>query len=128
MSLFSRSSTQNLPSVSDHLPDMPELPELPEGLGAYAPLFAGAAMIGAGLLMRRIEPETLRVPEPSRRPKSLRDVRSGRDAVRATRDGIARFTPHNLTKTLGRSLVLMGAATIAVRMLDELVDDDSARY
>ena len=51
-----------------------------------------------------------------------------RDAAKAARDGIARFMPNNLTKTLGRSLVLMGAATIAVRMLDELVDDDSARY
>ncbi|SFE30044.1 hypothetical protein [Roseivivax sediminis] len=121
MPLFSRSNT-TLPSVSDI-----DLPEMPEGLAAYTSLIAGAALIGAGLLLRRTEPSVLRLPEPARKPQHFRDVRSGSDAVRATRDGIARFTPRNLTKTLGRSLVLMGAATIAVRMLDELTDDD-ARY
>ncbi|ETX15118.1 hypothetical protein OCH239_17680 [Roseivivax halodurans JCM 10272] len=97
-------------------------------ISPYTPLLAGAAMIGAGILLRRTAPDTLRLPEPARQPKALRDVRTRSDAARAARDGIARFMPNNLTKTLGRSLVLMGAATIAVRMLDELVDDDSARY
>ncbi len=120
MPIFSR-STSNLPSV-------PEMPELPDEIADYSPLLAGAAMIGLGLLLRRTGPDLLRLPEPSPRPVGFRDVRSGRDAARATRDGIARVIPRNLTKTVGRSLMLMGAATIAVRMLDELVDDDSARY
>ena len=49
-------------------------------------------------------------------------------AARAARDGIADITPNNLTSSLGRTLIFMGGALLAVRALDELVDDDSAEY
>ena len=69
MPLFSRSNT-TLPSVSDI-----DLPEMPQGLAAYTPLIAGAAMIGAGLLLRRTEPDTLRLPEPANHRRHDRGLR-----------------------------------------------------
>ncbi len=93
----------------------------------YTPILLGLALVGIGIATRRVEPEMLRLPEPAERPR-LRDIRGGRDAARAARDGIAGFIPRNLTRSLGRSLMLMGGALIVVRALDELVDDDSAQY
>ena len=112
-----------LPSFS-----RPKLPQLSEDRRAdLMPVVAGLGMLGLGLFLRQTAPSALRLPEPGRR-KRLRDVRSGRDAAHVARDGIARFIPDNLTGSLGRTLILMGTATIAVRILDELVDDDSAEY
>ncbi|MHA6326219.1 hypothetical protein [Roseivivax sp. CAU 1753] len=93
----------------------------------YTPFLIGLGLIGLGLAARRVEPETLRLPEPGDRP-DFRGIRSGKDAARAARDGIAGFMPANLTKSLGRTMILMGAALVAVRALDELVDDDTADY
>ena len=93
----------------------------------YTPFLIGLGLIGLGLAARRVEPDTLRLPEPAERP-DLRNIRSGSDAARAARDGIAGFMPRNLTKSLGRTMILMGAALVAVRALDELVDDDTADY
>ncbi|WP_246107314.1 hypothetical protein [Puniceibacterium confluentis] len=93
----------------------------------YSPILVGLAMVGIGLVACRIEPAALRLPEPAGRPR-LRDIRDGRDVARAARDGIATLIPRNLTRSLGRTLMLMGGALIAVRALDELVDDDSASY
>lgn len=93
----------------------------------YTPFLAGLAMVGLGLAVRRIAPETLTLPAPATRPR-LRDVRRGRDAARVARDGIASVMPANLTGSLGRTLIIMGAGVLAIRALDELVDDDTARY
>ena len=91
------------------------------------PFLIGIGLIGLGMAARRIEPDTLRLPEPADSP-DFRNIRSGRDAARAARDGIAGFVPRNLTKSLGRTMILMGAALVAVRALDELVDEDTADY
>ncbi|ETX29960.1 hypothetical protein [Roseivivax isoporae] len=96
-------------------------------LDDYAPFLIGLAMVGVGLAARQVEPEALRLPKPGAKAR-LRDVRSGRDAARAARDGLAGLLPSNLTRSVGRTMILMGAALIAVRALDELVDDDSAEY
>jgi hypothetical protein len=88
----------------------------------------GLAMVGLGLVARRIEPSALSLPEPSGRRKRLSEVRTGRDAAKVARDGIAGFTPHNLTRSIGRTLILMGAALLAVRALDELVGDEGVDY
>ncbi len=93
----------------------------------YVPILLGLAMVGIGFAARRVEPELLSLPEPSGRVR-IRDIRGGRDAARAARDGIAGLIPRNLTASLGRTLMLMGGALIVVRALDELVDDDSASY
>ena len=93
----------------------------------YTPFLIGLGLIGLGLAARRVEPETLRLPEPAERP-NFRNVRSGRDAARAARDGIAGFVPRNLTKSLGRTMILMGGALVIIRALDEIVDEDTAEY
>ena len=94
----------------------------------YAPVVLGLAMVGLGLVARRIEPGALSLPEPSGRRRKLRDVRSGQDAAKAARDGIAGFIPRNLTRSMGRTLILMGTALLAVRVLDEFVDDADVDY
>ena len=94
---------------------------------SYTPFLFGLGMVGLGLLARQAKPSALRLPEPADKP-SLRDIRGGRDAARAARDGIADITPNNLTSSLGRTLIFMGGVLLAVRALDELVDDDSAEY
>ncbi|SIS83693.1 hypothetical protein SAMN05421759_104183 [Roseivivax lentus] len=93
----------------------------------HTPFLIGLGLIGLGLAARRVEPDALRLPEPAERP-DLRNIRSGKDAARAARDGIAGFVPRNLTKSLGRTMILMGAALVAIRALDELVEDDTADY
>ncbi|MCE0505550.1 MULTISPECIES: hypothetical protein [unclassified Roseivivax] len=105
----------------------PDLPSLPRSAPSYTPFLLGLALVGCGLALRRSDPAPLRLPEPGGAPEA-RKARSGRDAARVARDGIARFIPSNLTGSLGRTLILMGGATIAVRALDELVDDDQAEY
>ncbi|MFD1341021.1 hypothetical protein [Litorisediminicola beolgyonensis] len=111
-----------------HFPKLPAIDGISASREAdYTPVLAGLLMVGAGLLLRRTAPGALRLPEPGTYRK-IRDVRSGRDAAHVARDGIARLIPNNLTGSLGRTLVLMGTATIAVRLLDAFVDDDSALY
>ncbi len=94
----------------------------------YGPVALGLAMVGLGLLARRIEPDALSLPAPSARRQRLREVRSGRDAAKVARDGIAGFIPENLTRSIGRTLILMGAALLAVRALDEFVEDEGVDY
>ena len=93
----------------------------------YTPFLIGLGLIGLGLAARRVEPEMLNLPEPAERP-DFRKVRSGRDAARATRDGLAGLLPRNITKSLGRTMILMGGALLVIRALDEIVDTDTAEY
>ena len=79
-------------------------------------------MVGLGLVARRIEPGALSLPEPSGRRRKLSEVRSGQDAAKAARDEIAGFIPRNLTRSMGRTLVLMGAKSWRCeKILDGLV-------
>ncbi|KAA9005316.1 hypothetical protein F3S47_18200 [Histidinibacterium aquaticum] len=88
----------------------------------------GLAMVGVGLAVRQLKPETLRLPEPGGKSPRLRDVRDVKGAAHKARDALAGFIPDNLFGSLGRTLMIMGGAMIAVRALDELVDDDTADY
>ncbi len=92
------------------------------------PLLLGLAMVALGLAASRIEPGALSLPAPSARRKRLSDVRTGRDAAKVARDGIANFIPDNLTASIGRTLMLMGGALLAVRLLDEFVEDEGVDY
>jgi hypothetical protein len=92
------------------------------------PLLLGLSMVALGLAASRIEPGALSLPAPARRRKRLSEVRTGRDAAKVARDGIARFIPDNLTASIGRTLVLMGTALVAVRLLDEIVEDEGVDY
>lgn len=94
----------------------------------YQPLLLGVAMIGLGLAARRVRPDALSLPESPGSAPRKRDVRSAQDAAHVARDGIAGFIPDNIFGSLGRTLMIMGSALIAVRALDELVDKDAADY
>ncbi len=87
---------------------------------AVAPLILGAALIGGGLLLRKWQPQALALPERPARPH--RD-RGARRMARLTRDGIARILPGNLTGSIGRTLLIMGAGLVLVRLFDLAVED-----
>ncbi|PZX18241.1 hypothetical protein LX81_00870 [Palleronia aestuarii] len=90
-----------------------------------SPLFTGAVLLGAGLLLRQWQPSALTLPE---RPEiSIRD-RGMHRAARKARDGIAQILPSNLTASLGRTLIVAGLGLLLVRLLDMAVDDDAALY
>jgi hypothetical protein len=90
-----------------------------------APLLSGAALLGAGLLVRLWKPRLLDVPEPDGRERNDRGLPR---LARRSRDGLARVLPHNMTGTVARSLIIMGAGLILVRALDELVEDEDALF
>ena len=85
-----------------------------------APLILGAALIGGGLLLRQWQPKALALPD---RPAVTHRDRGARRVARLTRDGIARVLPGNLTGSIGRTLLIMGAGLVLVRLLDAAVED-----
>ena len=87
---------------------------------AASPLLIGAALIGAGLLLRQVEPQALSLPD-----KPDGDHRdSGRQRLaRKTRDGIAKVLPSNLTGSVGRTLLMMGGGLVLIRLLDMAVEE-----
>ncbi|KAF0677351.1 hypothetical protein [Profundibacterium mesophilum] len=90
----------------------------------HSPFAVGAILLGIGVLLRLWRPSFLDLPE---RPRG----RSGRGltaAAHRTQDGIAAVLPGNLTGGVGRSLILLGAGLIALRALDEIVDDDQRLF
>ena len=90
-----------------------------------SPLILGAALLGAGLVLRNWEPEALRLPDRPDRPH--RD-RGARRVARKTRDGIARVLPGNMTGSVGRTLVIMGAGLVLVRLLDMAADEQEQLF
>lgn len=90
-----------------------------------SPIITGLALLGAGLLVRRWQPTALSLPD--RVEKEHRDRGIAR-AARRSRDGLATVLPTNMTGSIGRSLIVMGAGLILVRALDELVEDDDALF
>jgi len=90
-----------------------------------SPLLIGAALLGAGLILRNWQPSALSLPEPPDVPH--RD--SGwQKAARRTRDVFARVLPGNMTGSIGRTLVIMGAGLVLIRLLDMAVDDQEALF
>ncbi len=85
-----------------------------------APLIIGAALIGGGLLIRRWQPSALALPD---RPEATHRYSGARRAARHLRDGVARVLPSNLTGSIGRTLLIMGAGLVLVRLLDGVVED-----
>lgn len=90
-----------------------------------SPVLAGIALLGAGLLLRQWQPQALRLPEPDSHTRRDRGLRR---AARKSRDGLASVLPSNLTGSVARSLIFMGAGLIALRALDLVVDEDEALY
>ncbi|NNE51022.1 MAG: hypothetical protein HKN30_01305 [Sulfitobacter sp.] len=87
---------------------------------------AGLALLGAGLLLRRWQPSALNLPD--RPDKDDHKDKGVAKAARKSRDGVATVLPKNMTGSIGRSLIIMGAGLIMVRALDELVEDDDALF
>lgn len=90
-----------------------------------SPILAGLALLGAGLLVRQWQPRSLELPEPGNHGSRDRGLRR---AARRSRDGLAKVLPGNLTGSIARSLMVMGAGLILVRALDELVEDEDALF
>ena len=90
-----------------------------------SPLLAGLALVGAGLVLRQIQPSVLSLPQPDSADRNDRGVRR---AARKSRDGLAGILPSNLTGSIGRSLMIMGLGLVTIRALDALVDDQDALY
>lgn len=87
------------------------------------PLLLGAGLVGLGVLLRVLRPRALDLPRrdtPLRRPRNA----SRGEVARFARDGITEVLPDNLSDSVGRSLLLIGAGLIVARALDEIADDD----
>ncbi|ANT62151.1 MULTISPECIES: hypothetical protein [Roseobacteraceae] len=85
-------------------------------------LFAGGLLaIGAALL--KAKPRIGHVPEP-RQFGDLPRRSKARRAALTSRDHVAAFAPTNVTDSLGRSLMIGGAALLLTRLLDEAAGRD----
>ncbi|APE44342.1 hypothetical protein BOO69_13720 [Sulfitobacter alexandrii] len=91
-----------------------------------SPLVSGLALLGAGLLIRRWQPDLLTLPDDD--DDSRGHDHGIRRAARKSRDGLAGALPGNLTGSIARSLMIMGAGLILVRALDELVEDEDRLF
>tara|TARA_R110002110_G_scaffold117021_24_gene289242 strand:+ start:376 stop:672 length:297 start_codon:yes stop_codon:yes gene_type:complete len=91
-----------------------------------SPLLAGLALLGAGLLVRRWQPDLLALPD--RPDDAAGNDRGVRRAARKSRDGLAGVLPGNLTGSIGRSLIVMGAGLLMIRALDELVEAEDRLF
>ena len=85
-----------------------------------SPVLIGAVLLGGGLLLRNWNPGALGLPD---KPVRQHADRGRERAARIFRDGIARVMPSNLTGSVGRTLMLMGAGLVLVRLLDMAVDE-----
>lgn len=85
-----------------------------------APFIVGAALVTAGLVLRRWQPRALSLPD---RPDRVHTDRGWRRTARHARNGVARILPGNLTGSIGRTLLIMGAGLVLVRLLDMGVED-----
>ena len=97
----------------------------PAAPSTQMPLLTGLLLVGAGLLLRRWKPRALTLPDPADRPRHSRGVRG---AATDARDGLATVLPDNLTGSIGRSLIIMGAGLVLVRALDAVADDEDALF
>ncbi|MEQ8557062.1 MAG: hypothetical protein RIB03_02000 [Henriciella sp.] len=86
------------------------------------PLIAAAALVGTGVLLRQWKPTMLDLPDAKKkRPHFDRGVSR---KVRKARDGVAKVAmPPNMLHSLGNSLLAIGGGLVALRLIDEIVDD-----
>ncbi|QQA42452.1 hypothetical protein [Pelagovum pacificum] len=96
------------------------VPEDPTGRDRLMPVLVAGGLLAAGALLLRVDPGSAQVPSPARYGDAPRGSRFRR-AAQASRDTIAPLAPSNLTDSIGRSLVIGGAALILTRFFDELV-------
>lgn len=91
----------------------------------HAPILVGLSLLGGGLALKHWKPLALSLPD---RPESLKRDRGGKRKARQARDGMARLLPANLNESLGQSLMLLGGGLLALRLLDEVVEDQERLF
>ena len=89
------------------------VPEVPSRAMPFA--VAGGLVVLGGLLLRS-RPDLLDLPDP--RVSRPAPTSRGQAVARRSRDAVAALVPDNLSKTLGRSLVITGVALLTARALD----------
>ncbi|MEC7762627.1 MAG: hypothetical protein VX874_12035 [Pseudomonadota bacterium] len=84
-----------------------------------APVLYAGGMLALGIALIVAKPRIGNVPKPLARGDESSAGRLRRAAIRG-RDGVEAFAPSNVTDSLGRSLILGGAALLVARVLDEV--------
>ena len=88
--------------------------------GKNSPLLAAAALVGTGLLLRSWKSTAMDLPDAKAREHNDEGASK---RLREARDGVARFMPANMMKSLGNSLLMMAGGIVILRVADELVDE-----
>lgn len=123
MKLLSSRPTETLTSTKTAIarPVRDRLPANHDGRWTPVAYAGGMLALGAALLVAK--PKIGQVPEARRGGDAPRQGRLRR-AAQVGRDGAQTFTPSNVTDSIGRSLMVGGAALILTRLLDELSGPD----
>ena len=100
------------------LPAKMSLPSAPKPNARITPLLYAGGMLAVGAALLIAKPRFGEVPEP-RQASDLPSASRWRRAARTSRDTVQPFAPSNVTDSLGRSLLLGGAALVLTRLLDE---------
>ena len=85
------------------------------------PMLAGLGIMATGALLSRKQPSVLDLPSPVAKGGAPSN-RAGAAAARV-RDGASTAAPGNLGSSIGRSLMIGGAAMMIARVLDEVISD-----
>ncbi|WP_226623479.1 hypothetical protein [Alloyangia pacifica] len=88
-----------------------------------APMLFAGGLLAVGAVLLKTKPRIGHVPEP-RQFGNLPRRSKARRAALATRDQVSTFAPTNVTDSLGRSLMIGGAALLLTRLLDEAAGRD----
>ena len=86
--------------------------------GKNSPLFAAAALVGAGLVLRSLKPTRFDLPDVGDVPS---ESTGHRKRAKQVRDGLAKFLPDNLFHSMANPLFGVAAALVTLRVLDEVV-------
>lgn len=87
-----------------------------------APVVYAGGMLAIGAALLIAKPRLGQVPQ-SRLSADLPTRPRWRRALRKGRDGADTFAPSNVTDSIGRSLLIGGAALLITRVLDEVSGD-----
>lgn len=88
-----------------------------------APVVFAGGLLAIGAMLIKAKPRIGHVPTPKQFGDLPRRSRARR-AAQTTRDHIEPFAPTNVTDSIGRSLMLGGAALLLTRLLDEAAGRD----
>lgn len=108
--------------MTAHLPKQVRKPEeaLERASGSdMAPILYAGGMLALGVALLAAKPRIGNVPEPMLRGEESSNSRLRRVAI-GGRDGFRAFAPSNVTDSIGRSLIVGGAALFLTRLFDEI--------